>query len=342
MTTTPNPYQKTWPDLMQGKKILYVHGFASSGQSGTVRLLRTFMPNATVVAPDLPIHPFEALDLLHSVCEAEQPDLIIGSSMGGMMAEQLRGYDRILVNPAFQMGETMGTHGMVGKLTFQNPRQDGVQEMVITKAIQKEYRDLTEQCFREEGTPDDATPGMVSADEDRRVWALFGDSDPIVHTHDLFHEHYTQAVWFHGEHRLIDTVVHHALMPVVRWIDDRQEGRQREVVYIDFECLHDSRWQATPSMLKAVESLLDRYDVYFVTPAPLHDPIYLNKVYDWLTQFVAVPAFRHIVSTSRPDLLYGDFLISPATPRDAMATTLEYGSDQFKTWEELITYFSRL
>ena len=47
-----NEYIKTWPDIMKGKKILYVHGFASSGQSGTVTLLRTLLPSATVIAPD--------------------------------------------------------------------------------------------------------------------------------------------------------------------------------------------------------------------------------------------------------------------------------------------------
>ena len=84
-----NEYIKTWPDIMKGKKILSVHGFASSGQSGTVTLLRTLLPSATVIAPDIPIHPAEAMDMLHSVCNDEHPDLIIGTSMGGMMAEML-------------------------------------------------------------------------------------------------------------------------------------------------------------------------------------------------------------------------------------------------------------
>ena len=43
----------------------------------------------------------------------------------------LYGYDRILVNPAFQMGETMGKHGHIGKNTFLNPRQDGVATALI-------------------------------------------------------------------------------------------------------------------------------------------------------------------------------------------------------------------
>lgn len=327
-----NEYIKTWPDLMAGKKILYVHGFSSSGQSGTVTLLRTLLPSATVVAPDLPIHPEEAMALLHATCEEEQPDLIIGSSMGGMYTEQLYGYDRILVNPAFQMGDTMGAHGMIGKLTFQNPRRDGIQEMVITKAIVKEYRECTERCFDEENVGKDS----------QRVWGLFGDNDPVVHTHDIFLSHYPQCVTFHGEHRLIDKVVHHSLIPVIRWIDDKQEGRQRELIYIDYDAMVDSYGNAASSVRKAIEFLLDKYNVQFIGKAPTNDPLYYNKVTTWLLDIINVPAHDHITFTNTPELLYGDFYITPTPPAEAMATCIEYGSDTFKTWEDIITYFSRL
>ena len=41
-------------------------------------------------------------------------------------------------------------------------------------------------------------------------------------------------------------------------------------------------------------------------------------------------------------LLYGDYLIAPKVGGDTMATLLEYGSDTFKTWEDIIAYFARL
>ena len=87
-----NPYLKQYPDLMSGKKIMYVHGFGSSAQSGTVNMLRTLMPNATVIAEDLPLHPAEAMTLLRDMQQNEQPHLIIGTSMGGMYTEQLTAY----------------------------------------------------------------------------------------------------------------------------------------------------------------------------------------------------------------------------------------------------------
>ena len=88
-----NPYIKQFPQIFKGKKIMYVHGFGSSGQSGTVTRIREVFPNATVIAPDLPIHPEEAMALLRQLCQQEQPDLIIGTSMGGMYTEMLYGYD---------------------------------------------------------------------------------------------------------------------------------------------------------------------------------------------------------------------------------------------------------
>ena len=59
-----NPYIKQIPDLMSGKKIMYVHGFLSSGQSGTVKMLQELMPNATLIAEDIPVHPEEAVEML--------------------------------------------------------------------------------------------------------------------------------------------------------------------------------------------------------------------------------------------------------------------------------------
>lgn len=321
---------KTWPDILAGKKLLYVHGFASSGLSGTVTLLRELLPQASVVAPDLPLHPEEAMALLRKTCREERPDVIVGSSMGGMMSEMLTGFDRVLVNPAFEMADTMGAHGMIGKLTFQNPRRDGVQEMIVTKAIVKEYKALTARCFAEAGAEGD------------RVWGLFGDNDPVVHTRPLFLKHYRQAVTFHGEHRLVNTVVHHALIPVLRWIDDRQEGRERETVYIAIDALRTRDGTAAPSMHKAVEALLDNYQVFFVCPAPANATEAYAADVEWLTEHVGPPAFHHVVFTAAPQLLYGDYHIATTPPDGGMATPIAFGSEHFKTWDDITTYFERL
>ena len=329
--TTENPYVKQFPDLMAGKTLLYCHGFGSSGQSGTVTRLRTVMPNAKVIAPDLPVDPHEAIALLHRICDEEHPDLIIGTSMGGMYAEQLRGFDRICVNPALEIAETMKEHGMTGTQQFQNPRLDGVQEFYVDKALVKAYRDVSEQRF------------VGLTDEDcQHVWGLFGDKDDLVNTFDMFCEHYPKATHFHGEHRMDDKSYMHSVMPVIRWIDDLQRHRQRPIIYIGIESLTPRPLQGErelkplPSSQKAIRQLIEHYDVYFVANTPQHETA------AWLEEYINVPAWRHTVYTYRRDLLYGDYLISQKKESDTMATLLEFGSDTFKTWDDIIDYFSHL
>ena len=325
-----NPYIKQFPELMKGKKIMYVHGFGSSGQSGTVTRIREVFPNATVIAPDLPIRPQEAIDLLRETCEREQPDLIIGTSMGGMYTEMLYGYDRILVNPALQMGDTMKEHGMIGAQHFSNPRQDGVQDFIVTKALVKEYKEMTEQCF-----------SAVTPEEQGRVWGLFGDEDTTVNTYDLFREHYPTAIRFHGEHRMNDNSFMHSVVPVIRRIDDRQEGRERPIIYIGVETLRDGYDEPRSSAQKTVRTLLETYQVFFVAAAP-SDTVYYADVNEWLYEYVNVPACNHTVFTIRRDLLYGDYFIGRETDWKGMATHIDFGSDTFKTWDEVATYFERL
>ncbi len=342
-----NPYVKQFPDLMVGKKILYVHGFASSAQSGTVSRLRTVFPNAKVLAYDLPVHPEEALSLLYKVCQEEKPDLILGTSMGGMYTEQLYGFDRICINPAFKIADTMQEHGLTGKQQFQNPRQDGVQEFYVDKQMVKEYRAATEQNFAH----------ASDEGEHQRVFGLFGDKDELVHTRDLFCSHYTQDIPFHGEHRMNDQSFMHSVMPVIRWIDDRQEKRQRPIVYIGLASLASLTPGLTPSPLqrerelkplpsaqKAIRHLIEKYEVFFVAP-----PTEYAATESWLTEYVGVPAWHHTIFTARPDLLYGDYFIAQSSKLNAQSsklnaftTTIEFGSDTFKTWDDIIEYFDRL
>lgn len=326
-----NQYKKTFPNLMVGKKIIYVHGFMSAGSTHTAQILRDYMPQATVIAPDLPIHPEEAMELLRNLVKTENPDLIIGTSMGGMYTEMLYGVDRICVNPAFQMGSTITESNMMGKQVYQNERQDGEKEVIVTKALVKEYKEMTEQCF-----------AQVTEEEQLKVFGLFGDEDPIVHTFDLFSEHYTQAIHFHGEHRLIEKAIFHYLMPVIRWIDDRQEGRERRTVLISQDTLADGYGKPKSSLHKAYELLLDNYNVYFISPAPTNNPSVITEQQAWIEETFSAPAWNHAIFTNQPQLLYGDYFISSTEQPDFLGTVLRFGSDEFKTWEEIITYFERL
>ncbi len=189
------------------KKILYIHGFSSSGASGTVTMLRNvlYASGVQVVAPDVPVSPLQAVQFLRQTVQEEQPDLIIGTSMGGMYAELLHGYRRILVNPSFHMAKLLTFRGL-GKYPFLNKRQDGAKEFKIDKTTISEFRDVEKQLFAD-----------TSDAERALVYGLFGRNDPTVHTQDDFTQHYGREhfVVFEGEHRLSDKILKSVVLPII-------------------------------------------------------------------------------------------------------------------------------
>ena len=63
------------------KKILFLHGFFATGSCPmAVALKEAFENHASVLTPDLPLHPKEALKQVRSIIEQESPDLLLGNS----------------------------------------------------------------------------------------------------------------------------------------------------------------------------------------------------------------------------------------------------------------------
>lgn len=187
-------------------KIIYFHGFGSSGSSGTVQLLGQLLPEIEIIAPDIPVDPAEALPYLKQLCQDEQPDLVVGTSMGGMYAQQMRDFKRICVNPAFNMS-TMSKVLKTGEHQFFNRRKDNQKTFKITREIIQHHNMMERQQFK------DITP-----EQKVTCWGLFGINDPTVNTYDLFRKHYPQAIRFEGEHRLNEKVLKKTLIPLIKEI----------------------------------------------------------------------------------------------------------------------------
>ena len=196
------------------KKILYLHGFASSGASGTVELLRhefwdrvDAAHRATVVAPDIPVDPLVAMPVLEELAFDEMPDLVIGTSMGGFYAQQLHGFTRICVNPSFWLTKKYDIL-YVGKHKWLNRRKDGETEFHVTKETVAHVQVAEAHQF--DGVTDD----------DRMLChGLFGDEDTILsaETRPLFEQHYPgMSRVFSGGHRMNAEVVTHTLLPFIR------------------------------------------------------------------------------------------------------------------------------
>ena len=187
-------------------KLVYFHGFASSGASGTVQLLRKIFPSAQVVAPDIPVDPEEALPMLQKLVQAEQPDVIVGTSMGGMYAQQMHGFLRICVNPSFRISTSKLLHTGVHK--WLNGRKNHEKEFRITADIIKRYNQMERKQF------DGITP-----DDRELCYGLFGINDTSVNpinAYNTFTKYYTHAERFEGEHQLSDKVIHKVLLPLLK------------------------------------------------------------------------------------------------------------------------------
>ena len=196
------------------KKLLYLHGFGSSGASGTVALLRReFWDNAApahravVIAPDIPLDPLVAAKTLEELAYDEMPDLVVGTSMGGMYAQMLHGFVRICVNPSFWISKKYDVL-YVGKHKWLNRRKDGATEFHVTKETIAHFQELEARQF------DDVT------DDDRMLChGLFGDADELVgpESRAVFELHYPGMVHsFPGGHRMNAQVVANTLLPYIR------------------------------------------------------------------------------------------------------------------------------
>lgn len=187
-------------------KIIYFHGFGSSHASGTVEILRRELPDDTVAAPDIPVDPAEALPYLRQYCADEQPDLIIGTSMGGMYAQQMRSFRRILVNPAFNMS-TMSKGLKTGEHKFYSGRYDGAKTFKITKDIITHHNQMERQQFK-----------GITAAERETCWCLVGLHDTTVtNAEAVFKKNYLadHLIRFDGEHQLNDKVIKKVLLPLI-------------------------------------------------------------------------------------------------------------------------------
>jgi predicted esterase YcpF (UPF0227 family) len=189
------------------KKVLYIHGFASAGSTGSATQMRNHLypKGVQVLSPDVPVDPLEAISFLKSLVEKEQPDLIVATSMGAMYAEQLKGFHRILVNPSFHMARLLTFRGL-GKREFRNKRQDGQAEFKVDKQMIQAFGQVEKESFK-----------GITPEEKALVWGLFGKQDNLVNCQADFLKHYgkEQMMLFEGEHFLNDKVLSKVVMPLV-------------------------------------------------------------------------------------------------------------------------------
>ena len=190
------------------KMILFFPGFGSAASSGNAIEMRNslYEEGVEVKAIDIPIMPVEAIQRLKEWVAQEQPDLIVGTSMGAMYAEQMKGIKRILVNPSFDIARNLTFSGM-GRREFRNKREDGAKDFKVDKEMIAQFRTVQKDSLK-----------GITPQEKELVWGLFGRLDKVVNYQKEFQKAYGKEhfIVFEGEHYLNGKVLSHTVLPLVR------------------------------------------------------------------------------------------------------------------------------
>ena len=185
-------------------KILFAHGLASSGKYKMADSLRILLRPVHVISPDLPLDPDAAVKLLRDICNQERPDLVVGLSLGGFMAQKLRGFKRLLVNPDFHPSRLLRT--MIGENRYLSPREDGALTFTVTEEICRAYELMERTQFE----------GIDSAERDS-VTGMFADADEMVRCGEEFSLHYPgRLVSYPGGHLPDYPQLKAFIVPVIR------------------------------------------------------------------------------------------------------------------------------
>lgn len=131
-------------------KIVYVHGWLSNGNTSTVTILKNMLPNDEILSPTLDYsEPLLALKYLQNYIKTNNPDLVIGTSLGGLFTSLVE-CNKILVNPAFEIPDVIfiGKHKMLNdnsEINFDKKKFDELLNLIEqTKKISKSQKYLTQ------------------------------------------------------------------------------------------------------------------------------------------------------------------------------------------------------
>lgn len=183
--------------------ILYLHGMASSHESFTAACVQKYMPEATVLVPDLSVDPEIAFPQIQKILEENKVDIIVGHSLGGFMAQKFRGYKKILLNPS--LGVTYFRF-FKGDNKYKHNRYDGKQTWHIDDRICKRYKEMEHVQY-----------DGLTKEEDELTLGMFGRWDFMTRMSSCwFLKHYSHRVMIPGGHFLKEETVRDYLVPGIK------------------------------------------------------------------------------------------------------------------------------
>lgn len=180
------------------KYLIYLHGFNSSSQSEKAQLTSKFFKShtkdyqqaITVIVPDLPPAPLEAMSLIHALVKEKGRENVlgfIGSSLGGFYSIYLQRYyaqagntpKAVLINPAVRpydllthyLGENKNMYTGVSYIV--EPHHMDELKSLLTEPINKPSHTM---LFTQTGDEVLDYQEAVSSLMNAKIWVQFGGS----------------------------------------------------------------------------------------------------------------------------------------------------------------------
>lgn len=122
------------------KYILYIHGFMSGANGTKGKQLSKKLKNYTILTPELTADPDKSLSIINTFIEKYNPEIIIGTSLGGFMALTCHNYNAkvIVCNPCLNP-YTEIARWLNEPQTYFCERIDGVQTYTLTQDVLDKY-----------------------------------------------------------------------------------------------------------------------------------------------------------------------------------------------------------
>lgn len=188
-------------------KILYLHGLGSGANANTACKLTEYFANQDIqiLAPELPIMPKDAFSFILDIQLKEQPNIIIGASLGGLYARFLHGPFKILINPAFAAEDVIKAVGY-GTHSFFIPRQTGELVYQIDETFVSQLQEII-----------DSQSKFFDDELRAETFALFGTKDKVISNYEKYFQLYrsAQLKLIDAEHRLSDKNISENLIPLI-------------------------------------------------------------------------------------------------------------------------------
>lgn len=175
----------------------------SSAQSSKTEMLKECLPEFEIIAPDIPVDPIYALPFLKDLCRIEQPDIVLGKCMGGMYAQQMSGFKRICINPAFFMSR-FSKILKIGTIDFFNNRKDGSTQFTITQETIDHFANMEEHQF-----------DSIDQFDKENVYGLFVENEDTKRYLSIFQQFYKYHQYFPKTHRIDFQFVKTIIAPLI-------------------------------------------------------------------------------------------------------------------------------